>query len=354
MIILYVERKALMQILYNTLHNLDLELDYPIWKDISVDFGEFIKNYIEETLTGKTAKEYVVKDPNRTVVKSINEIFNNVKLRDKEQKCKELTNTIALKLLNSEQDIQEQVKGISIIQKGSILQALVKDHDEYRYIIAKVEHTEWYDEDTFIKRYGIPGDNLKVWKSAVFGLDSEGNITKIRCFVNTKAAYWTETFLEIKETHNDTDNTRKVLRVCGKVLNQIKKISPKDYYNLMNTINHEMQSDQQINYNEMLDRLFDTYEPHKEEINKESLKKKLIEAGSEGSFDTLFHADSKEVKKRRRITIPVSETIDVFVKEAINDWTDTFRIYSEASGEKYLMIRCDNEDTLKSFAEYKK
>lgn len=340
-----------MRIVYNSLHNLDLSLTDPIRKQISADFGSFIKNYIEETLSGKTTKEYTVIDRNRTVVRSIVEVFKN----PVGEKCAEHTDTVARKLLNSEQNVQDQIRGMTQIQRGSILQALIEDGRTYRFIIAKVEHSEWYDDDTFIKKYGIPGDNLKVWKSAVFDLDpADGHIVTIKCFVNTNARYWTDTFLEIQEAHNDTENTRMVIRTCGKVLSQIKKISPMDYYNLMNTINHEMQSDQLIDYNEMVSRLFDSYEPHNEEINKDNLKRKLLDAAKDGSFDTHFHADPKEAKKRKKITIPVSDMIDVSVKDPLENWKSTFRIFTEPSGEKYLMIRCDDEETLRSFDEYEK
>ena len=140
-----------MRIEYNSLHNLDLNLTDPIRKEISADFGSFIKNYIEETLSGKTTKEYTIIDPNRTTVRCVVDIFND----SVEAKRVEHTDTIARKLLNSEQNIQEQVRGMTQIQRGSILQALVEDGGAYRFIIAKVEHSEWYDNDTFIKKYGI-------------------------------------------------------------------------------------------------------------------------------------------------------------------------------------------------------
>ena len=68
-----------MRVLYSSLHNLDLNLDEPIRKDIPSDFESFIQSYIEyATSTNDTSREYTVRDKNRTVVSCLSDIFSDV------------------------------------------------------------------------------------------------------------------------------------------------------------------------------------------------------------------------------------------------------------------------------------
>ena len=67
-----------MQVLYSSLHNLDLSQNEPIRKDIPSDFESFIHAYIEfATASNDTSREYTVRDKNRTVVSCISDLFND-------------------------------------------------------------------------------------------------------------------------------------------------------------------------------------------------------------------------------------------------------------------------------------
>lgn len=49
--------------------------------------------------------------------------------------------------------MQERVGHLTTVQKGSIVQALIEDNGKYKYVIAKVEHSEWIDGETFQKNF---------------------------------------------------------------------------------------------------------------------------------------------------------------------------------------------------------
>lgn len=347
-----------MQILYCSLHNLDLNSDEPLKKDISVDFGNFIENYISETLASTTSREYTPRDYQRTTASCISGIFLEAlrqgEILSEQDRANSFADSIARKLLDTEKSSQEQVRGITTIQNGSIVQSLVHGVDGYIYIIAKVEHQQWYDIETFARRFGIPGEGADIWKSAVVKLDYIDDsvvFTSIRCFVNTHAVYWTRDFLEIQEATSDSTNTRAVMKAFDKVLSPLKRTAPIDYYNLKNTVNHELQSVQMINYPEMVGRLLDNYVPNSDTLDTKALKEKLLALTEEKKFDTQFHSDPKEIKKLIRIKIPVSASVDVLIKDPQEDWKANFLIRKRPDGKKYLMIRCDDPKTLQSFPE---
>ncbi len=350
----------MMQILYSSLHNLDLNQDEPVRKDIPSDFESFMQSYIEfATSSNDTSREYTVRDKNRTVVSCLSDLFGDV-LKQGDvitdpSVSDSMSDSIALKLLDSEKTAQERVQGMSTIQKGSIVQALIKDGDSYTYVIAKVEHKEWFEGETLQKNFGFPNEN-KVWKSAVIGLAIVADavmLSPIHCYINTQAKYWTESFLEVDEAKNDTTNTLAVMKAVDKVLGPLREIAPIDYYNLRNSATHKLQTEQMINFLDMVGELFDHYSPNVKSVDTTILKENLLALSQVGRFDTQFHTDPKVIKNLKKVKISVSPTIDVLVREAQNNWEDSFYIREKSDGKSYLMIRCEDEKTLRMFPKDK-
>ena len=349
-----------MQILYSSLHNLDVNQNQSIRKDIPSDFGAFMQAYIEfTTFSNDTSREYTVRDKNRTVVSCISDLFKDALGQGDVITNKDvpdsMSDSIALKLLDAEMNAQERVQGMSTIQKGSIVQALIKDEDSYSYIIAKVEHKEWFEGETLQKNFGFPNEN-KVWKSAVIGLSVVADavlLSPICCYVNTKAKYWTESFLEVDEAKNDTTNTIAVMKAVDKVLRPLKGAAPIDYYNLKNSATHELQTDQTISFPDMVRSLLNQYIPTEESVDTVALREKLLALPAEGKFDTQFHTDPKAIKNMKKVKVSVSPTIDVLIREAQNNWKEIFLIHEKSEGKSYLMIRCEDKKTLRMFPKDK-
>lgn len=345
-----------MQVLYSSLHNLNLDQDEPVRKVIPSDFESFIQSYIEfATSSNNTSREYTARDKNRTVVSCLSDLFGEVQKQGdviKDSSVPDaMSDSIALKLLDSEKTAQQRVKGMSTIQKGSIVQALIKDGDVYSYVIAKVEHKEWFEGETLQKNFGFPNEN-KVWKSAVIGLAIVADtvmLSPIHCYINTQAKYWTESFLEVDEAKNDAANTLAVLKAVDKVLVPLKETALIDYYNLRNSVTHKLQTEQMINFPDMVGELLDHYSPNIDSVNTATLKEKLLALSQEGRFDTQFRTDPKAIKNLKKVTIPVSPTVDVLIREAQDNWEERFYIREKPDGKSYLMIRCEDERTLRMF-----
>ena len=188
-----------------------------------------------------------------------------------------------------------------------------------------------------------------MWKCSVISLDvidDEIIFPSIKAYINTNAMYWTTSFLEINEAKTDAQNTKAVLHAVEKVLRPVKEKSPQDYYNLRNSALHELQSEQLINYPDMVDRLLTNYHPSSDDVNVQSIKGKLLDATG---FDSQFHTDPKSIKGAGKIKIYVSPAIDVLVKEGISNWREDFLIHEKRDGRTFLMIRCDDLTTIRSF-----
>lgn len=170
-----------MEILYRSLHNLDLSKDAPVRKEIPSDFNSYITEYINFAANeNKTSRIYSVPDHNTTVMHCVAdlvaEVIGQQNMVTDETVSLELSDSIARKLLVIEQAVQTRMAQFTNVQRGSIVQAVILEDGEYQFVIAKVEHSEWYDGETLAKNFGFPGENKRVWKSAVVDLLIEGEM----------------------------------------------------------------------------------------------------------------------------------------------------------------------------------
>lgn len=353
-----------MRVIYSSLHNIDLSAENPVNKVIPEDFDSYMESYIRFAATeNPSSREYTEIDHNYTVVNCIKQIYSLAEYgyeRPTLQQIEEgiedrilpYVTTIARKLLQTEKMVQDRMGHFTNVQKGSIVQALIEDEGVYKFVIAKVEHSEWIDGETFQKNFGFPSENRIVWKSASFCLEAvDGNIifTSIKSYVNNNAIYWTNEFLEVKEANSDTKNTKAALSAVEAVLRPLKIKSPQDYYNLKNSAIRELQTDQIINYPDMVGRLLDNYSAADETIDTGALKNKMLSQSEGGKFDTQFHADPNVVKRNKKIIFKVSPCIDLVIKESLPNWRSNFRTRRNSDGSSYLIIECNEPETLEAF-----
>lgn len=347
-----------MEILYRSLHNLDLSMDAPVRKEIPSDFNTYIVEYINFAASeNKTSRMYSVPDHSTTVMHFVAELVAEVvrqgNMVTDETVALKLSDSIARALLVIEQAVQTRMAQFTNVQRGSIVQAVILEDGEYQFVIAKVEHSEWYDGETLVKNFGFPGENKRVWKSSVVDLLIEGgNVThgNVKVFSNTGAQYWTKDFLEVKEANSDRVNTEEVLKVVNRELKRsVQGKSLYDYYNLKNSLNHALQSDQMISYPDLVSSLLDRYQLTEPSISKEAVRTKLLGYVDSGKFDTQFHADPSVVKKNSRIKYRVNEYVNLMVLEAQPDRSALIRAEKSVTGEKKIIITCDDEKTFMAF-----
>lgn len=206
-------------------------MDNLVPKEISSDFDSYIAEYIRFATTGnKVSKTYFVPDHNTTVMHCVADLAADIirqgNMVADEILPLELSNSIARKPFVIEQTTQERMEHLTKLQRGSIVQALILEDGEYQFIIAKVEHSEWYNGEMLAKNFGFPGENKRVWKSAVINLSVEGvNVIhgNVKVFSGTGAQYWTKDFLEIREANSDKVNTEEVLNIVNRELRRSVK-----------------------------------------------------------------------------------------------------------------------------------
>ena len=91
------------------------------------------------TTENDSSREYNPIDANRTVLRCVSTIFSDVlhqgdAVTDTDA-LDELTDSIALKLLDVEKAVQERIGQMTDVQKGSIVQALLTDEEGYTRLL---------------------------------------------------------------------------------------------------------------------------------------------------------------------------------------------------------------------------
>src|SRR5699024_11759723 len=69
------------------------------------------------------------------------------------------------------------------------------------FLLAKVEHTDFFDDTDYSIKSGFSKDTKKIWKTCLFDIDdTEASTFSARIYSNTVAKYWWHDFLDRKST----------------------------------------------------------------------------------------------------------------------------------------------------------
>lgn len=190
-------------------------------REIPDAFNEYINELVAHINSNTNVREY---KPRPIATEVINCVVNILQYKDSEEHAIESSNLIANKLLTEEIKAQKLVERMNTnIQKGSLIQALLHDeiNNRYIYLLAKVEHSDWVDDEDLSFKTGFSKDKKMIWKTCLLDLDeSELEVVHARVYSNTVAKYWWDGFLELDEMINDESNTTKAFNAIEETLNR--------------------------------------------------------------------------------------------------------------------------------------
>lgn len=338
-----------MEILYTSFHILDLDNDIVQRKEMPVEFSSFVKEYIEYANSNEKNKYYTIHDEQTQVVSCIRQMAL------KQNELDTLSDSIANKLLNCEKLAQAKIYRMgSNIKRGSLIQTLVQNgSDEYLYVVAKVEHSKWYDGNDLSKKYGFSGDKKSLWKSAVFSMYEINDhilFKDIKVYCDTMAKYWTVSFLELEEARDDAKNTYSAFKaVDNELKSAIEPVSKKDYVKLSSKLQNVMNTPQKLNYDQCIDDLFDQYSPSEETIEKEVIKDCLLALPERKKFDKEFKVVPESLNNKRTKKFQLSQGIELTIHSDALQYPDKI-VSTMADGKRVIQIVCDDEDTYEAFA----
>ena len=180
-----------MAVLFKAMHSIDIDANEIREKiQIPQEFENFISDLINFITNNSNVKNYKIHDDNTQTVACVKRIITYANriaaILERENIAEQIHDqsvSIADKLLRVEVDAQQRIEATGRnVKRGSLIQALIRDENGSLYfVLAKVEHREWYDGESLLKNLGFPNDKKNVWKSAVFqvSLDEDGTVGSV-------------------------------------------------------------------------------------------------------------------------------------------------------------------------------
>ena len=347
-----------MEVLAKSVYVIDYQTESVEEKPIPEDITDFIDDLFSYIAGNASIKMYKPRSQTTQVVNCARSVIANV-IENGGNDPKDLNNLmfeeIAKRLLLSEKEVQKRIWQLGTnVKKGSLVQAAVclDDGQEYSYFIAKVNHTDFIEDNNFTIKSGFTKQE-NIWKSCQFNINLEYadlTIDFANIYLDNSAKYWADNFLELDEVSSDEKNTEKAFKHIEKILsNNVKKTAFSDYVILRNAVVSKLKTPQLINYNEMIESIFSDYSP--EVMSTEDLVKvkgKLLDP-EKIKFDSQFHTAPNAIKAKIKKSYRVNNGIEINITGAVDEIRNTIRSVEEEGGTRYIKIRTNDEETYNAF-----
>lgn len=300
------------------------------------DFENYISDIISDVLKRDKSRRY-------NFISDTSEMFTLINRSVYDNKFDESVKRSSERLLAEEKKAQLVVARLDVeIQKGILIQAHINHDGQDKFVICKADDTPYIDEVNLRLAIGYPLKR-KIFKSCLVAFNDDKTIHSTDIYDPTSAAYWYSNFLELQAFLDDAENTKITFETLDNViLNPIKKISNNDHFELKNSLIARMKSNTSFNINEYADDFLRNYNPSNPKINMQKIADKVKELPEKYNFDKTFDLVPSSITARtRKIVVPLTEEIDLTIKDSI-DINDTIVPYVDPkNNSKYVVIRSD-------------
>ncbi len=328
-----------MRISSKSLYHIDLQ-QKKLREPSSTISTDNLKNFT--TMIIEELFEKRIKARDFTPVSETTEFMNGIEeiLNGNEQKGFDI---IANRLLREELRAQENIKQLSDIQTGSLLQIYNNINNTNYLIIAKVDHIDFLDEADFAKRSGIPFKQ-KILKSCFVSFHDDNKIDEIKIHENRNklTKYWWEDFLELRHLNSDEQNTKRLNDGLDKLLvKTLKKKYLSDYYFFKNAmLTYLRQQEEDFRFENLVTDVVDRYEPHNPNMPLDIIRRKILEMPERHEIDKSFPIVKSQIKLRKKDVIALNDKIDLVLKDVIVNLKNIVMPH-KYEGEKYLLIKSE-------------
>lgn len=339
-----------MKVITQAIRVIDYESNRVSARDIMPNFSEYIEQLIAYINSNTSVREYKTNSVNAEVITEVLSIVRNQADADM---IKQNVDQIASRLLRKEKEANERISQLDTnVQKGSLILALIEEESNNLFLLAKVEHIDFFDDTDYSIKSGFSKDTKKIWKTCLFEIDDLNALEfGARIYSDTVAKYWWNDFLELEELKSDEYNTKTAFRSIEMTLNRnIKQVAPHDHMIIRNAMYLYFNRVEHFDYGEMLDQTIRNYVPDDmtEEV-KSRLIEKLEALPKEKGFDRQFTLVPSAVKSKMKKTYEVYNGIQIRIPGGMEELKDIIWSQQDSDGKQYLKIRVNEENTYRMF-----
>jgi hypothetical protein len=337
---------TLPRIISTVLHHIDVESKTHLkiqMPKTNAELESYLDDLLDEIKDKPQKREYGFISDSTQFYKALSAFNNN-----KDFSASEDANEFAKRLLEKEivadkrhGHLGQSKSGKNThIKKGSFLQFIYRNDNKIAYLGVKIDHQSYLDEKDFTKRIGL-AIAKKLYKACLVNLQDTGVPESIHVYDTnaTPAHYWWYDFLELKETRDDSVNTKKAIESIVKTLGIIKKEHPIDYAVLRNASIAAFKQSGEMKFDVFVENTFAQYVPENTELVKKlpALITKLKELPTKSGFDSLFNLSPKDVPYNFQ-KVKLSNDITLTINEGVKDIEKKIWAEKTKSGKKLIVI----------------
>jgi hypothetical protein len=338
-----------LEVLEYSLHRIDVKTGAPV--SMALDgTAEGLKTYTElvltELLESPRSRYFQFKDMDELVPSSL------VAILDGEDWITKSTQ-IAQKLYDVELVVQDNIKHLTDVRMGGLLQLKVKHDECIKFVIIKIDNSEYLDEDNLDLKSGLPTSKSRLQKAAVITFTPEHTVDEVIVSdsKSTITAYWYLSFLMAEQLQDSETNTKNAFYAIDNLLTkEVKKVSPVDYWFLRNEILNHFRNEDSLAYDELVDKV-KAHKPETDEFKEkfESFVDKFenLPTKAPKPFDTQFDLVPTAIKARISKKVFLDINFELRINGEIDDLKS--RIFAEQDDKgKFIKIYSD-----KGYDEFK-
>lgn len=259
---------------------------------------------------------------------------------------------LAEKLARVEFETNDQIAHLnSVIPMGVLFVAYVDmeldGQDLFKFVLAKADYTEFIQQATGTVTSGLP-TKKKIFKSFMVNVNQDANpviLSNLITFdpMKTKANYWWNQFLELKELRSDEQNTKTAIKLLkSQILDKIKEQHPEAYLPLYNCTIGYMRTEGDFDLEDFRDHVFGAQVINDPTFNMERWKQKITNLTvGETKFDAHFTKKPQVVKEKMYETeLQLAPYIELKVKRNFAGRENVMKPM-EDNGDQGIFIKSD-------------
>lgn len=343
-----------MKILTQSISIIDYENNETYVRTPPREFSEYIKQVINYIEGNKNVRKYKTSSNSTEVIGCILNIINNLSDEENiENQFNKISHRLLLKEIEAQENMEHRLN--QKIQKGSLIQALLQEDGDgsYKYLLAKVEHTDFIDDIDYSFKTGFSKNKKILWKSCIFKIN---NLDDEIYFADTYATdylakYWVSSFLELTPQNNDEYNTARVFKAIKQVLNSsLKKTSPKDCYILKNATGTYFKTHNIFDFQNYKEEILEKYEPIEMDKSKIGIiSEKINDMLERRNYDKQFEIVSSLLDKEFKSTYNVITGVQLKITDESDEMNRVITGIKDSEGNMYLKIKTDSEEVFNNF-----
>lgn len=250
---------------------------------------------------------------------------------------------IAKKLYDVEISVQERIKQLTDVRAGGLLQVKVLHEECVKFVIVKIDNSEFLDEGDLTLKSGLPTSKSRLQKAAVITFNPAGEIDEV-IISDSKATiteYWYLYFLVAEQLKDAETNTKNAFNAIEALLtNEVKKVSQVDYWFLRNEIVNHFRNEESLAYDELTAKVRN-HKPETPEFEEKFedfvAKFEALPKTAPHPFDTQFDLMPNVIKAKIRRTVILDTNFELRLNGEIKDLSSKIKALSDDGG-KYLKI----------------